>query len=67
MKSAENCLQNTVSVRIPDCDIEENGSLRNSLSKMEGSVAAVCKEHFHQVDGEKIDQRFRLNFPHFDL
>ena len=49
-------------MRIPDCDIEENGSRRNSLSKMEETGG---KEHFHQVDGEKTDQSFRLNFPHF--
>ena len=63
MKSAGNFQQNTVSVRIPDCDIEENGSLRNSLSKVEESGG---KEHFHQVDGEKTDLSSRLNFPHFD-
>ena len=64
MKSAGNSQQNTVSVRIPDCDIEENGSLRNSLSKMEETGGK--EEHFHQVDGEKTDQSSRLNFPHFD-
>ena len=60
MKSAENSRQNIVSVRSLDCDTEENeGSLRNLLSKTEETVD---KEHFHQVDGEKTDQSSRLHF-----
>ena len=64
MKSGENCQQNIVWVRIPDCGIEENDSLRNSLSTTEESAG---KEHFRQVEREKTDRSSRLNFPHFDL